>query len=179
MRNSHRKFPVGRVRLALTAVVLLVLAAVWGLLLSGGLSAEEVVSSSMAPTLRIGDRILVREIGARTPVARGEVVMVRSQDPKDPFPLVKRVAAGPGDFVVVLENQVFVNRKPARWEVERLGIWPPRSGHMYTLADDRYFVIGDNRASSYDSVFFGPVKREDILGRALAIYAPLERARAL
>ena len=35
----------------------------------------------------------------------------------------------------------------------------------YTLADDEYFVLGDNREESTDSRFFGPVKQQDIIGK--------------
>ena len=34
----------------------------------------------------------------------------------------------------------------------------------YTLAENEYFVMGDNREKSTDSRFFGPVKKQDIIG---------------
>jgi signal peptidase I len=44
-------------------------------------------------------------------------------------------------------------------------VWP-------TLAEDEYFVMGDNRNHSSDSRSFGPVKREFIVGEALLRYWP-------
>lgn len=179
LQRMRSKMSVGRARLAFTAVLLLGLAVVWGLLISGRLSAMEVISSSMEPTLLVGDRVLVAD-NRGGDVERGEIVVVRSQRSDDPFPLIKRVSATPGDFVVVLGNQAFVNRKPTRAEAERLlGHWPPRRSHMYSLAPGQFFVLGDNRANSEDSIYFGPVERDDIIGRAHAIYAPLRRMRAL
>ena len=35
----------------------------------------------------------------------------------------------------------------------------------YTLKDDEYFVMGDNRNNSVDSRYFGPVKKTDISGK--------------
>ncbi len=39
--------------------------------------------------------------------------------------------------------------------------------------------LGDNRSDSLDGRYFGPVKRRDILGRALFIYWPLNRIRGI
>ncbi|MCB0100189.1 MAG: signal peptidase I, partial [Caldilineaceae bacterium] len=38
-----------------------------------------------------------------------------------------------------------------------------------------YFVLGDNRGNSNDSRAFGPVRREDILGRVWLRYWPLSQ----
>ncbi len=161
----------GRARLAAGAAAMLALFVLWGFLISGRLSAQEVVSASMEPAIRIGDRLIVRT-GAPDDIRRGDVVIVHNPAPNDPFPLIKRVVAVPGDFVVVLDNQVFVNHKPTRREVAARGSWPPHGGHLYNLNNRQYFVVGDNRDNSYDSAVFGPVEKTDILGKALFRYYP-------
>jgi signal peptidase I len=39
----------------------------------------------------------------------------------------------------------------------------------YTLKDDEYFVMGDNRDNSKDSRFWGPVKRDLVVGKAMFV----------
>ena len=42
----------------------------------------------------------------------------------------------------------------------------------WSIGDDEYFMIGDNRANSDDSRSFGPLKRELIVGKAWIRYWP-------
>ncbi len=42
-----------------------------------------------------------------------------------------------------------------------------------TLADDEYYVLGDNREISLDSRTFGPVRLQHIIGRVLIRFYPL------
>lgn len=43
-----------------------------------------------------------------------------------------------------------------------------------TLKEDEYFVLGDNRGNSYDSRFFGPIKKDEIIGKLSLIYGHQE-----
>jgi len=57
--------------------------------------------------------------------------------------------------VDVADGHVLVDGKPvATWQA----------------GDDYYFMMGDNRDNSFDSRFWGPVRREDIVGKAMVIY---------
>ncbi|HEY5998792.1 MAG TPA: signal peptidase I [bacterium] len=40
----------------------------------------------------------------------------------------------------------------------------------WRVDDDYLFMMGDNRDNSFDSRFWGPVRREDIVGKAMVIY---------
>lgn len=41
----------------------------------------------------------------------------------------------------------------------------------YTLGEDEYFIMGDNRNNSTDSRYFGPIKYDDIIGK-VKIHVP-------
>lgn len=168
---------VGIFRILVSAAILFVVMGVWFLFAGGKLRAEEVISESMEPTIKVGDRLIVTS-DVTDPIQRGDIVVVASQD-EDPFPLIKRVAAVPGDEVVVANEHVFVNRMPTAKEVVDLKLVPLSMAYRVKIPPDHYFVLGDNRQNSFDSVVFGPVKRADIIGRPIYRYAPWARRGSL
>lgn len=166
---------IGPWRILVSSLVLLAVVVVWGLLLGGHILAQEVISQSMEPTVLKGDRVLVvRDYLEPTPFRRGDIVMVASPDDGD-LPLLKRLVALPDDEIVIVRNQVFVNHQPTREDLAGRGVGTAKYSYWYKLKDDEYFVLGDNRGNSYDSLFFGPVRRDMILGKALFRYSPVKR----
>lgn len=89
-----------------------------------------------------------------------------SKDPsKEPanYQYAKRIIGLPGETVTIKNDKVFINGK----ELEnKYNIYknPYVIDKEFVLADDEYFLMGDNQKVSYDSVSFGPVKKEDITG---------------
>jgi signal peptidase I len=47
------------------------------------------------------------------------------------------------------------------------------------LGEGEYLVLGDNSLRSLDGRYFGPVREENILGKARKLYWPLDRLRTL
>lgn len=108
--------------------------------------------------------------------------------------LLKRVIAVPGDTVKMTEyralikpenssfflNEFEVIEKDYDINIEALPLgWDgdlPFSGNMeeIILGEDEYFVLGDNRLFSSDSVNWGPLKRENINGMVLLNYWPFK-----
>ena len=88
-------------------------------------------------------------------------------------PLVKRVAAEPGDRVCALGQEVFVN---GRWVAERLvrdavGRPMPWWSGCVTLRSGATFLLMADSAASFDGRYFGPTERNDIVGKATLLWA--------
>lgn len=49
----------------------------------------------------------------------------------------------------------------------------------FKLDEDSYFMMGDNRGSSFDSRYWGVLKRDRFVGRAVAVFWPFKRAKVL
>ena len=155
-----------------------------------------VPTGSMRPTVEAGDRVIVNKLayGVRVPMTErwlvryaapkvGEVVVLDS--PEGGTVLLKRVAAAPGDTVVVVEGRIVLNGKPADVRgsadavVEELNGVTHRirltwgGGPAYgpaVVPEGMYLLMGDNRGDSHDGRSFGLVRGEAILGRAGKIY---------
>ena len=117
--------------------------------------------SSMEPTISDGDQLRISNYGDRSP-QRGDVVLFRfPADTERQF--IKRIIAGPGETVELRDGLVFIDGSP----IEE----PYITGRAYysygpeKIPANNYFVLGDNRNSSYDSHVWGFVPRENIIGR--------------
>lgn len=49
----------------------------------------------------------------------------------------------------------------------------------FQLKDDEYFMMGDNRGNSQDSRYWGPLKKDRFIGRAVFIFWPIMRTKKL
>ena len=152
----------------------------------------EVEQQSMVPTVNPGEYVLIDKISPRfNDYERGDIVVFQ---PPEGFgqggvPFIKRVIGMPGDKISLENGRVFVQEpggSPVRLEEPYLvhtvggGMAPtlPKDSEgttSWTVPDETYFVMGDNRPDSQDSRFFGVVDRELIVGRAWLRYFPLDR----
>lgn len=88
---------------------------------------------------------------------------------------VKRLVGLPGDTVSMLNGTLYVNGEA----IDEPYITNKANYNMqaYTLKDDEYFVLGDNRSSSNDSHIIGPISREQIKGHVRCVAFPFKNAR--
>ncbi|MDK2971429.1 MAG: signal peptidase [Candidatus Sumerlaeota bacterium] len=171
-KNARRR--VTPFRIIVSSILLLIVMVFWALLVGGQIQAQEVISSSMAPTVTKGDRILVLSKDGTDEVKRGEIVMVAPAKDYE-LPLLKRVLGVPGDTISWIDHAIFVNEQPTRERFEEKGIPNAVAFNSLTLREDEYFVVGDNYGNSFDSTSFGAVTRDRILGRAVYRYAPFSK----
>ncbi len=122
-----------------------------------------VSGQSMNPSLEAGDRLVVDKIGYQWgPVDRFDVVVFECPDSVG-VDYVKRVVGLPGETIRLSRGELYVDGELVEQgfghEREEYATYPAT-----TLADDEYFVLGDNRPRSRDSRSFGPIRRDDIKG---------------
>ncbi|HEY5220967.1 MAG TPA: signal peptidase I [Candidatus Paceibacterota bacterium] len=128
-----------------------------------------VSGTSMVPTFSNGDYVLTDELTFRIrPPERGEVVVFH--DVSDPSTyLIKRVIGLPGETVIIKNNTVTIeNKQNPNGFVLNETYLPPGTitagDETVTLSSSSYFMMGDNRAVSYDSRSWGPLPASDIVG---------------
>jgi signal peptidase I len=150
-------------------------------------------SPSMEPTLhcakpvsgclsRVADRVIANRLVYRFhEPRRGDIVVFRAPARVEAAcgasgAFVKRIVGLPGEKLSMRNGLVLINGVPLVEPWLREGYRGRESGDWPRIAGDTYFVLGDNRAMSCDSRRWGVVQRDDIIGRADAIYWPPNRA---
>jgi signal peptidase I len=131
----------------------------------------------MVPTFDSGDYLIIDEVSYRfEPPKRGDVVVFRFPLEPKKF-LIKRVAGLPGETIEIKGDTIIIKNRlhPTgfAWEQGEFASSGRRAEQTVTLADDEYFVLGDNRDQSADSRLWGPLKRELIVGRPLVQLLPI------
>lgn len=177
---------------------------------------NDVPTGSMKPTIQEGDRVVVNKLAYDLKIPftmiqlwkwsdpnRGDIVVLFS--PEDGTRLVKRVVAGPGDRVEMVDNALFINGQPLKYSTDELVttdedlsfirdetigsvrhkvmLTPNRSSAQFryygptVVPPGHYFVLGDNRDNSNDSRFIGFIERRRIVGQAVAVAFSIDRSR--
>jgi len=154
----------------------LILALVLYFLIDSVIARVRVVNISMLPTLRPGEFLMVNKLAYRFgDIERGDIIVFHyPQNPAEDF--IKRVIGVPGDTVSVMKGVVHINGQPVD---EPYISDPPSYNGQWIIPEGNVFVLGDNRNQSSDSHQWGNVPLENIVGRALVIYWPLENFEIL
>src|SRR5215212_5445443 len=157
-------------------VILLVsFALVFGFVRPFVMEAFWIPSGSMIPTLQIGDRVLVNKFIYRfTEPEQGDIIVFQSVDNPDED-LVKRVVGIPGDTIAEKNGTLYVNGKPQKEPYTNKNLPDSSSFAKTTIPEDHVFVMGDNRANSADSRYFGPLPEKNIEGEAFLRFWPPDR----
>ena len=152
--------------------------------------AFEIPSSSMEPTLLIGDYLLINKFtyGIRIPYTdfkffqfkkprRGDVIVfIFPLDPSKDF--IKRVIGIEGEKVEIIHNKIYINDRliDDPWghfvtnQIPRSYLQRMENFGPVVVPKDSLFVLGDNRDNSEDSRFWGFLNVNAVLGKALIFY---------
>ena len=158
--------------------------------------AFKIPTGSMRPTLLEGDLILVNKFiyGAKIPftnsrlpafsqLKRGDIVVfIYPDDRKKDF--IKRLIAFSGESVEIKNGTIYINDKPLLEPMFNQRYYYNRGdlaveGQKIVVPAGKFFVLGDNSASSKDSRYWGFVPWENILGQAMLVYWPPQRIRII
>jgi len=140
----------------------------------------KVEGTSMEPGLSDNERIFINKFTYKLnlgDIRRGDtVVFWYPGDTTKSY--IKRVIALPGDRIRIQRGQVYINGSPLLedYVAEKFrdpGTWAEGREVSVPLGD--YFVLGDHRNSSSDSRSWGWVPRDNIYGKAVFVYWPLDK----
>jgi signal peptidase I len=134
--------------------------------------ATIVYGQSMEPNLHPNHRLIVDKLSYRLHAPQRNDIVVVDLPEMDEM-LVKRIVALPGETVEVHSGTVYVNGvpmpEPYDHDLTAYDMAP------LTLGPLAYFVMGDNRGNSNDSRSFGPITRDEIVGRVWLRYWPFDQ----
>lgn len=142
---------------------------------------EQVQGASMEPTFYTGERILVEKVTKHFKEFETGEVVVLNPPSNDHVDYIKRIIAVPGDIIKIYNCDVFINRDGQRYKLDEpylsegtctMSGGRMKEGHSIRLEENEYVVLGDNRARSADSRFFGFVSKDRIVGRVVFRFWP-------
>lgn len=175
----------------------------WGAVILGALlvafliktflmQAYYIPSSSMTPTLQVGDRVLVNKLSYEVgDIGRGDLVVFGrpATESTAKTDLIKRVIGLEGELIEIIEGRIYITQSES--SSRQLLVEPYLASTTYTrgfdntdlcekatensclIPDNHVFVLGDNRDGSRDSRFFGPIDENTVVGRAFIRLWPI------
>ncbi len=167
------------------SLLLLALAGSLSACAPGRYRAYYIPSESMLPTFAVNDRILTDRNSYQTALPqRGDIVVFRpsqqlSEMLQGAMPVnhktvfVKRVIGLPGEVIEVRQGKVYINQQPLLEPY--LSEAPTYAWGPVTVPSQTVILLGDNRNNAFDSHYWGALPQQNLLGRVIWRYWPLNR----
>ncbi|BBD53935.1 MULTISPECIES: signal peptidase I [Planktothrix] len=137
-------------------------------------------SDSMFPTLEINDRLVIEKVSyyLKSPQF-GDIIVFTPPSQLQEIgygadqAFIKRIIGKPGQTIEVKNGRVYIDNQP---QFERyIAEEPHYQLPPVKVPDNSYFMMGDNRNDSNDSHVWGFLPKENIIGRAVFRFWPIER----
>lgn len=153
-----------------TSLYLLVVLALTYLVITFVGQRTQVSGSSMETTLSHEDNLIVDKITYRfSDPQRFDIIVFPFEHAEDTY-YIKRIIGMPGETVRIDgEGNIYIDEEILEESYGKEVMESPgRAFETITLAEDEYFVLGDNRNASEDSRSgnIGPIRRNTIYGKA-------------
>ena len=138
----------------------------------------KIPSGSMENTIMENDQIfgnrLAYKLGADP--QRMDIIIFKYPDDESKL-FIKRIIGLPGETVEVIDGRVYINGSNTSIDDSFCKETPLGDFGPYTVPQDSYFVMGDNRNHSNDSRLWTNkfVRRDQIVGKAFLRYWPLNK----
>lgn len=134
----------------------------------------KIPSPSMENTIMTGDRIFGNRLAyVLGDPQRFDIVIFRYPDDESQL-FIKRIIGLPGETVEITDGKVYIDGSETPLDDSFTPETPTGNYGPYTVPENCYFMLGDNRNNSKDSRFWQNtfVERDAILGKAVLKYFP-------
>ena len=131
-----------------------------------------VPSESMVPTLEVGEHLLINGLSYTFgDVERGDIVVFYSEELEET--LVKRCIGLPGDEIRFEAGEVYINGELYEEDYLREGV-ETYSYRSFTVPEDSYFFLGDNRTVSNDARYWDDpyIPKDQLIGKVIWHFNP-------
>ncbi len=160
-RKKHKKLYI---RILIWLVEIVAVVALAYAIINVALEKTTMLGESMEITLQDEDKVVINKMAYtfRNP-KRYDVIVFKQSGNEHSYYNIKRVIGLPGERVKILDGVVYINGEVLADE-------------EFTLDEDEFFVLGDNRNNSEDSRFanIGNVVKDDIIGKAWIRLKPFD-----
>lgn len=145
-----------------------------------------VVGDSMVPYLHNNELLLLSKISYKLhDIDRFDVIVIKEDDW-----IIKRVIALPGESVSYIDNNLYIDGKSVSdnysygttndFDLEDICYIRSETNCLNNVIPEGYYlVLGDNREISKDSRSVGLIKKEEIKGKAIVRFWPLDKINVI
>lgn len=139
-----------------------------------------VSGASMEPSFENGDYLIIDELSYKfKEPKRDDVVVIRLKN--SPVFYIKRIIGLPHENIEIKNGAVYIadgkNKQELKLDETFLKEEKTYPESFFELKDNEYLVLGDNRTKSLDGRQFGPITKNNIIGKVFVRLWPVNSIR--